>query len=132
MSIPSTTPYTTKLRINYTQYLCNFQTFFLSCPVRHKYTSTIYMLAEKSLENVSGVQLTRNRSKDVRNENLHQSLVHHMVTVTHPFQNRLILAQSNQLCFRKSTFYFTQIAGVKKNCSKLKNDNAFMAPGGMV
>jgi len=81
---------------------------------------------KKTLQNASGVQLTRNRSKDVRNENLHQSLVHHMVTVTHPFQNRLIFAQSNQLCFWKSTFYFTQIAGVKK-CSKQINDNAFTA-----
>lgn len=82
--------------------------------MRHNYKSTTNILAEKFLQKVSDVELTRNRSKDVRNENLHQSLVHHMVTVTHPFQNRLILAQSNQLCFRKSTFYFTQIAGVKK------------------
>lgn len=63
------------------------------------------------------MELTRNRSKDVGDENLHQSLVHPMVTVTHPFQDRLMFAQSYQLCFRKSTFYFTQIAGVNK-CSK--------------
>lgn len=84
----------------------------------------LHIYTHKNPYEIFCFQLTRNRSKDVRNENLHQSLVHHMITVTHPFQNRLIFAQSNQLCFWKSTFYFTQIAGVNK-CSKWINENAF-------
>lgn len=62
------------------------------------------------------VELTRNRSKDVGDEDLHQSLVHPVVTVTHPLEDRLMPAQSDELGFRKSTFYFTQIAGVNKCC----------------
>lgn len=121
-----------------------FITVFFYTPDKNNYTHTISIALKntpngflgrynrqkitsrkkKSLQDVIYIQLTRNRSKDVWNENLHQSLVHHMVTVTHPFQNWLIFAQSYQLCFRKSTFYFTQIAGVNK-CIKWINENAF-------
>lgn len=64
--------------------------------------------------------LTGNGSQDIRDEDLHEGLVHEMVAGAHPFEHDLVSAQRHQLGTGQSRFNLGDAAEKQNKTATMK------------